>query len=141
MGAVIEGLVAGAIDAIATDHAPHPGSEKMQEFEKCPFGILGLETALGLSLERLVHTRARCRSPTWWRCSRRARREVLRLDRGTLGRGRAGGCHHLQRDVEWTYDVNQSFSKSRNSPFHGAAVSRRSGGDDRGGSIVWRRDP
>src|ERR1700733_9715325 len=54
--AVIEGVVNGAIDAIATDHAPHPGSEKMQEFEKCPFGILGLETALGLSLERLVHT-------------------------------------------------------------------------------------
>ncbi len=45
--AVIEGVVRGAIDAIATDHAPHPGSEKMQEFEQCPFGILGLETALG----------------------------------------------------------------------------------------------
>src|SRR5882724_10242982 len=54
--AVIDGIVSGAIDAIATDHAPHPGSEKMQEFEKCPFGILGLETAIGLSLERLVHT-------------------------------------------------------------------------------------
>ena len=53
--AVIEGVVNGAIDAIATDHAPHPGSEKMQEFEKCPFGILGLETALGVSLEHLLH--------------------------------------------------------------------------------------
>ena len=42
-------------DAIATDHAPHPGSEKMQEFERCPFGILGLETALALALENLVH--------------------------------------------------------------------------------------
>ena len=41
--------------AIATDHAPHPGSEKMQEFERCPFGIIGLETALGLALEQLVH--------------------------------------------------------------------------------------
>src|ERR1700684_3351310 len=55
-GAVVDGIVAGAIDAIATDHAPHPGSEKMQEFEKCPFGILGLETALGLALEHLVHS-------------------------------------------------------------------------------------
>ena len=45
----------GTVDAIATDHAPHPGDEKMQEFERCPFGILGLETALGLSLERLYH--------------------------------------------------------------------------------------
>src|SRR5207245_10542886 len=56
VGAVVNGVVSGAIDAIATDHAPHPGSEKMQEFEKCPFGILGLETALGITLEHLVHT-------------------------------------------------------------------------------------
>src|SRR5579862_4587140 len=55
VAAVIEGVKNGAIDAIATDHAPHPGSEKMQEFEKCPFGILGLETALGVSFEHLLH--------------------------------------------------------------------------------------
>ena len=54
--AVMDGVVHGAIDAIATDHAPHPGSEKMQEFEDCPFGIIGLETALGIALEKLVHT-------------------------------------------------------------------------------------
>src|SRR5271156_1795067 len=53
-GAVTEGIVGGAIDAIATDHAPHAGSEKMREFEKCPFGVIGLETAVGLTLERLV---------------------------------------------------------------------------------------
>ncbi len=51
-----KGIVSGTVDAIATDHAPHAGSEKMQEFEKCPFGIIGLETALGLALERLVHS-------------------------------------------------------------------------------------
>ena len=45
--AVVEGIAAGAVSAIATDHAPHPGSEKMQEFERCPFGIIGLGTALG----------------------------------------------------------------------------------------------
>src|SRR5678810_105899 len=54
--AVLEGVANGAIDAIATDHAPHPGSEKMQEFESCPFGILGLETAIGVTLEQLVHS-------------------------------------------------------------------------------------
>ena len=54
--AVIEGIVSGIVDAIATDHAPHPGSEKMQEFERCPFGITGLETAIGLALSELVHT-------------------------------------------------------------------------------------
>src|SRR6204780_1543674 len=56
LGAVTAGIVSGAVDAIATDHAPHAGSEKMQEFEKCPFGILGLETAIGVTLDRLVHT-------------------------------------------------------------------------------------
>src|SRR5262249_30007257 len=55
VGAVVNGVVNGAVDAIATDHAPHAGSEKMQEFEKCPFGILGLETAIAVSLEQLVH--------------------------------------------------------------------------------------
>ena len=53
--AIVDGLAAGTIDAIATDHAPHPGSEKMQEFERCPFGIIGLETAIALALEELVH--------------------------------------------------------------------------------------
>ncbi len=56
VGAVTQGIVSGTVDAIATDHAPHAGSEKMQEFEKCPFGIIGLETAVGLALERLVHS-------------------------------------------------------------------------------------
>src|SRR5580704_14984289 len=56
VNAVVDGVVSGAIDAIATDHAPHAGSEKMQEFEKCPFGIIGLETALGITLDRLLHT-------------------------------------------------------------------------------------
>src|SRR6202167_5489992 len=56
LGAVMNGIVSGAVDAIATDHAPHAGSEKMQEFEKCPFGILGLETALGIALDRLLHS-------------------------------------------------------------------------------------
>ncbi len=55
--AVTEGLVNGSIEAIATDHAPHPGDEKMQEFERCPFGIIGLETAIPLALEQLWHSK------------------------------------------------------------------------------------
>ena len=55
-GAVVEGIASGVVTVIATDHAPHPGSEKMQEFERCPFGIIGLETAIALTLETLVAT-------------------------------------------------------------------------------------
>ena len=54
--AVVSGLVNGSIDCIASDHAPHAGDDKMQEFEKCPFGIIGLETSVGTSLEVLVHS-------------------------------------------------------------------------------------
>jgi hypothetical protein len=56
VAALMEGLADGAVDAIATDHAPHGETEKQTDFESAPFGITGLETALGLALERLYHT-------------------------------------------------------------------------------------
>ncbi len=136
--AVIEGIVAGAVDAIATDHAPHAGSEKMQEFEKCPFGILGLETAIGLSLEKLVHpgliTLAKMVALFTTGPAR-----VLRLDKGTLASGASADVTIFDTSSEWTYDVNKSQSKSKNSPFNnhkfrGGPVAAIVGGD-----IVWQR--
>ena len=114
--AIVEGSRPGAIDAIATDHAPHPGSEKMQEFERCPFGIIGLETAIALALEELV-------APGKITLTRLVElfttgpESVMRLGRGTLAPGAPGDVTVFSTDVEWTYDVNQS--RSRNSPFHG----------------------
>jgi len=66
--ALVEGIAAGAVTAIATDHAPHPGSEKMQEFERCPFGIIGLERR---SVWRSTgwFIRAGSRWLAWWNCS------------------------------------------------------------------------
>ena len=136
--AVIDGIVSGAIDAIATDHAPHPGSEKMQEFEKCPFGILGLETALGLSLERLVHT-GRIPLSALVALFTTGPARVLRLDRGTLAIGAPADVTIFSTDVEWTYDVNQSFSKSRNSPFDGRSFRGGPMATIVAGNIVWRR--
>ncbi|MDQ6704482.1 MAG: amidohydrolase family protein, partial [Acidobacteriota bacterium] len=114
--AVIDGIVSGAIDAIATDHAPHPGSEKMQEFERCPFGITGLETALGLSLEKLVHS-GKISLARLIALFTTGPAKVLRLDRGTLAAGAPGDVTIFDTEREWVYDVNQSFSKSKNSPF------------------------
>ncbi len=136
--AVIDGIVSGAIDAIATDHAPHPGSEKMQEFEKCPFGILGLETAIGLSLERLVHT-GRIPLSALVALFTTGPARVLRLDRGTLAIGAPADVTIFSTDVEWTYDVNQSFSKSRNSPFDGRSFRGGPMATIVAGNIVWRR--
>src|SRR5437588_2662513 len=137
--AVIGGIVSGAVDAIATDHAPHPGSEKMQEFEKCPFGILGLETALGLSLEKLVHT-GRISPGAMVALFTTGPARVLRLDRGTLATGAPADVTIFSTDVEWTYDVNQSFSKSRNSPFSGRTFRGGPMATIVSGNIVWRRD-
>jgi dihydroorotase len=138
IAAVIDGIVAGAVDAIATDHAPHPGSEKMQEFERCPFGIIGLETALGLALEKLVHT-GRIPLARMVALFTTGPARVLRLDRGTLSPGVPADITVFGLDHEWTYDVNQSFSKSRNTPFDGRRFRGGPLATFVAGSLVWRR--
>jgi dihydroorotase len=115
--AMVAGVVSGAIDAIATDHAPHPGDEKMQEFEKCPFGILGLETAIGVSLEQLVHT-GKISVAKMVEMFTVAPARIVNLNRGTLAVGAAADVTIFSLDNEWVYDVNKSASKSRNTPFH-----------------------
>ena len=135
--AVIAGVVNGAIDAIATDHAPHPGSEKMQEFEKCPFGILGLETALGVSFEHLLHpNKIGLKRLVELFTTGPAR--ILNIPRGTLAPGAAADVTIFSLDREWTYDVNKSFSKSRNSPFDGKSFRGGPVATIVNGSIVWR---
>src|SRR5438045_8397075 len=114
------GVVNGAIDAIATDHAPHAGSEKMQEFEKCPFGIIGLETALGIALDCLVHSGKISLARLVQLFTINPAR-ILGLQRGTLAAGAPADVTIFSSDRRWTYDVNKSFSKSSNSPFHGAS--------------------
>jgi len=116
--AVTRGLISGAIDAIATDHAPHPGDEKMQEFERCPFGIIGLETALALALEQLYHPGHVDISHIVKLFTHNPAR-ILSLDRGTLRPGAAADVTIFNTANKWTYDVSKSPSKSRNSPFHG----------------------
>ncbi len=135
--AVTEGLANGAIDAIATDHAPHPGAEKMQEFERCPFGIIGLETAIGLALEHLYH-------PGKLSLSRLVElftqnpAHIISIDRGTLRVGAPADVTIFGLDHEWTYDVNRSPSKSRNTPFHGHKFRGGPVATIVGGQIVWR---
>lgn len=135
--AVVEGVVNGAVDAIATDHAPHPGSEKMQEFEKCPFGILGLETALGIALEKLVHS-GKIGLPRLVELFTTGPARILRLNRGTLSPGVPADVTIFSADRAWTYDLNKSFSKSRNSPYGGHAFRGGPVATIVAGEIVWR---
>jgi dihydroorotase len=135
--AVLEGIVNGAIDAIATDHAPHPGSEKMQEFESCPFGILGLETAIGVSLEQLVHP-GKISVARLVELFTSGPARILGIDRGTLAQGAPADVTIFSMDREWTYDVNKSFSKSRNSPFDGKTFQGGPVATVVAGEVVWR---
>jgi dihydroorotase len=136
--AVMTGLARGVIGAIATDHAPHPGSEKMQEFERCPFGIIGLETAIGLAMESLVHP-GRITLARMIELFTTGPESVMRLGRGTLATGAPGDVTVFSPDHEWTYDVNQSASRSRNSPFHDKTFRGGPMATIVNGQIVWKR--
>jgi dihydroorotase len=136
--AVTEGIVRGAISAIATDHAPHPGSEKMQEFERCPFGIIGLETAIALTLEELVHP-GKITLNRMVELFTTGPEAVLRLGRGTLALDAPGDVTIFGTDLEWTYDVNQSASRSRNSPFNGRTFRGGPVATVVNGDVVWQR--
>jgi len=136
--AAVAGIASGTIAAIATDHAPHPGSEKMQEFERCPFGIIGLETALGLALERLVAP-GKISLMRMVELFTTGPESVMRLGRGTLEPGVVGDVTVFSTDVEWTYDVNQSASRSRNSPFHGKTFKGGPMATIVDGEFKWKR--
>lgn len=135
--ALIDGLASGVVDAIATDHAPHPGAEKMQEFERCPFGIIGLETAIALALERLHHP-GKITLPHIIRLFTENPARILSLDRGTLRPGAPADVTIFSLNHEWTYDVNRSPSKSRNTPFHGHRFRGGPVATIVAGRIVWQ---
>jgi len=137
--AVIEGIVSGVIDAIATDHAPHAGSEKMQEFERCPFGITGLETAIGLSLSELVH-KGRISVARMIELFTTGPANILGLERGTLKPGTVADITAFDTEFEWQYDAQQSCSKSRNSPFHGRRFRGGPVATIVGGVVKWHRE-
>lgn len=141
--AVIGGLVNGAIDCLATDHAPHAGDDKMQEFEKCPFGIIGLETAVGVSLEVLVHT-GRIPLPKLVALYTSEPARVIgwtgEQARGALKPGYAGDVTIFHPEYPWTYDVAKSESKSRNSPFSGRTFRGGPIYTVVNGSVVWKAE-
>lgn len=117
--AIMEALRDGTIDAIATDHAPHHRDEKDLEFDHAPFGITGLETAVGLALDRLVHPGTINLERLVELCSVNPARIFSLKDRGTLREGAWGDVTIIDPELLWTFDALQSKSKSRNTPFDG----------------------
>jgi dihydroorotase len=113
--ALRQGLRDGSVDCIATDHAPHALHEKQQEFDRAPFGITGLETALPLALE---HTR-RDLTRTVLLLSANPSTVMGLKGRGTLARGAHADVTIFDPDAEWTFTAEESKSRSKNSPFFG----------------------
>ncbi len=136
--AMIAGIADGTVDAIATDHAPHTGNQKMQEFERCPFGVIGLETAVGVALDRLVHP-GHISMARMVELFTTGPARVFGLDAGRLAAGGAADVTVVNPEIEWTYDVNVSQSKSKNSPFHGARFRGCPVATIVNGNLVWER--
>jgi len=131
--AIVEGLRDGTIDAIATDHAPHHADEEALEYDQAPFGIVGLETAIGLALDRLVHPGTISLERLIELCATNPARILHLADCGTLRAGARADLTILDPELTWTFDASQSKSKSRNTPFdgytfRGAAVATIVGG-------------
>jgi dihydroorotase len=141
--ALIGGIADGTITILSSDHAPHSGFEKEVEFDCAPFGILGLETELSLFLDILVHRRKAIDLPRLIELYTINPARLLGLDteargkRGTLSVGAAGDVTIINPDLEWRVDKTQSFSRSRNNPFHEWELKGRATRTIVAGKTVW----
>ena len=115
--ALLGGLADGTVDAIATDHAPHEPAIKDVEFDRAPFGILGFETALALALEQLVQS-GRISLIRMVELFTTGPARVLGIER-KITAGQPADLTIFSTERAWTYNVKESPSKSRNSPFDG----------------------
>lgn len=134
--ALIQGLMDGAIDCIATDHAPHSADEKDQEFDYAPFGIIGLETALPVSLEVLTREKDCSLSEVVaWLTHKPA--EILKLPAGTLSTGANADIAIFAPDEAWMVTADGFHGRSANSPWIGREMRGKVRTTIVGGRIVY----
>lgn len=135
--AVIEGLVDGTIDCIASDHAPHSIEDKDCEFDRAPSGIIGLETTLGLVKTYLID-----KAYMGWGDAIRKMTinpaRILKLDGGTLATGSVADIAIIDPDKKWTVKAANFRSRSKNSPFIGYRLSGRATATILAGRVVYQ---
>lgn len=120
--AVRQGLLDGSLDCIATDHAPHAWQEKDGEFDLAPFGMIGLETALGVCHRALIKTGI-MQWPDLIDCLTRRAARAFGFDAGSLIAGAPADVTCFDPDAEWTVAVENTYSKSKNSPYFGWTIN------------------
>jgi dihydroorotase len=133
---MIRGLVDGSIDVLATDHAPHHQDEKGVEFDRAPFGIVGLETAAALTFDRLVHPGliTMRRFVELWSVNPA---RVLGVPGGSLSEGQPADISILAPDLSVTVDPVRFVSKGRNTPFGGWTLRGGVAATIVGGRVVY----
>jgi dihydroorotase len=136
--AVVEALLDGTIDCIATDHAPHASHEKEVEFERAPNGITGLETALGLALRVLHREHGMSLARVMALMSAHPAKVIKQHERGSLRVGSFADVVVFDAGAEWNFAASESRSKSRNTPFDGAAMLGRVRATVCEGRVVYR---
>ncbi len=132
-----EALTDGTIEVIATDHAPHAISEKEMEYDYAPFGIIGLETALGLILTEFYHTRLLSLPMIVERMATNPARILKLKHKGTLTPGADADITIIDPDREWIVEEEELESKSNNSPFIGWKLKGRAMMTIVAGQVVW----
>jgi dihydroorotase len=136
--ALVAGLAEGAIDAIATDHAPHSVQDKSLDFSRAPFGVVGLETAVGLLLDRLVRP-GNLSLKRMIEVFTASPARILKLERGTLLKGAPADITVLDPELQWEVHGSEFLSLSRNTPFEGWQLRGGPAMTIVRGTVVWSR--
>ena len=135
--AIIEGIADETLTIFCSDHAPHAAFEKEVEFDQAPFGIVGLETELGLFIDILLHKRKAISINRLIEMFTIEPAKLLKLDAGTLSIGAKADITLIDPDREWTVDASKFESLSRNTPFHSWKLKGRAVRTIVGGETVW----
>ena len=136
--ALLEGIADGTLDILASDHAPHAKFEKEVEFDRAPFGIVGLETELGLFLDLLVHKTKTIDLPRLLALFTVNPARLLGLEAGSLSLGAIADVTLIDPAREWTVEADKFQSASRNTPFDGWKLRGRAVRTIVGGQTIWR---
>ncbi|MFL6514318.1 MAG: dihydroorotase [Chthoniobacterales bacterium] len=136
--AIVDGIADGTLSILASDHAPHASFEKQVEFDMAPFGIVGLETELGLFIDLLIHKRRAIDLSRLIAMYTVEPARLLNLKAGTLSVGRPADVTLVDPNLEWMVNASEFRSLSKNTPFDGWKLKGRAVRTIVGGKTVWQ---